>query len=747
MILSFDILVAGAGCSGIAAAIAAARHGANVVLVNDRSVLGGNASTEIDVGISGAGHTDANRVSMNPGIFVKETGIIDELRQYAIRLNEGGGYTAAEALEAAMFDLVYAEKKLTLMLNTTVYDCCVEDSRIVSVLARNINSNDEYVINAKICIDATGHAILAERAGADYSVGREAYSEYHERWAPEKADARTMGNTILFQTEDVGHPVTFHAPAFAHNLEKLGILEKEGFTNPKCFRGLSTTGSEWTYEYGGQLDTIHDTEAIDLELRKLVYGIWDYVKNSGKYPQAANRRLSRVYTRAGTRESRRILGDYVLSENDVENKTDYPDSIGHGGWPMDIHAPEGIYDQIPASNFVPVTGPYNMPYRMLYSRNISNLMMAGRDVSATHIALGSTRVMATCSVLGQAAGTAAALCIEQGILPRDVLGTIKTLQQNIMDDDQTIYFRKDCDMSAFSAEADSEFVHEVAEQDGFFPLERDYGIAIMLDSVRLDSAEFFLKNASERPVALSYRIFTGDHPETFLPSHLLCERSVEVPACHSGWLQFPIGTEVGADRKLYVVFLQTPGISVAYGGGRRLGAITMLFHTETCCEHMNHDSVPLDLSTGYIAFDHYNYHWQTICFRNLMPEQHLFSADKAINGFSRPMGGMNLWIPSGDLPQTLTLRARVPQKARRIAIAFDNELEFDRFHEMPPALVKCFTLTVKTEKETITFQEKAAWNRYIVYDLPGDGVWEIRLTLEESYGGRPGVYAVKLLDR
>ena len=747
MDLSYDVLVAGAGCSGIAAAIAAARHGAKVVLLNDRGVLGGNASTEVFVGISGAGHTDANRVSMNPGIFVKETGIIDELRQYAIRLNEGGGYDFSEALEAAMFDMVYSEKNITLMLNTTVYDCTVEDGRITSVLARNLNSNDEFTLTAKIFIDATGHAILAERAGADYTVGREAYSEYHERWAPETADARTMGNTILFRTEDVGHPVSFRAPSFAHNLESLGILDREGFTNPKCFRGLSSTGAEWTYEYGGQLDTIHDTEAIDLELRKLVYGIWDYVKNSGKYPAAANRRLTRVYTRAGTRESRRVLGDYVLNENDVENKVDFPDSIGHGGWPMDIHAPGGIYDQIPASNFVPVTGPYNMPYRMLYSRNISNLMMAGRDVSASHIALGSTRVMGTCAVLGQAAGTAAALCAARAILPRNLLSSVEILQQQLMDDDQTIYFRKDCDMSAFTASADSEAVHEVAHKDGFFPLDRDYGLGLMLETDHLESAEFYFMNVSESSVTLSYKVFTGDHPETFLPSHLLCEHSLNVPGRFEGWIRLPIAADVGMDRKLYVVFLSTPGLSVGYSEGRQLGAITMLLHTESCCELMNHDSVPTDPRTGYIAFDHYNYHWKTICFRNLIPEQHLYSADKAINGYSRPIGGMNLWVPSGALPQTLTLYTDSPVNAGRIAIAFDNELEFDRHREMPPALVKCFTLSVFTEKETLIFREDDVWRRYLVYNLPGDGVREIRLTLEETYGGRPGVYAVKLLDR
>jgi len=155
----------------------------------------------------------------------------------------------------------------------------------------------------------------------------------------------------------------------------------------------------------------------------------------------------------------------------------------------------------------------------------------------------------------------------------------------------------------------------------------------------------------------------------------------------------------------------------------------------------------MDPGTGYIAFDHYNYHWQTLCFRNLVPEQHLYSADKAVNGYSRPTGGMNLWVPSGALPQTLTLHTDAPVKAGRIAVAFDNELEFDRHREMPPALVKRFTLTVVTEKETLVFREDEVWKRYLVYELPGDGVREIRLTLEETYGGRPGVYAVKLLDR
>lgn len=744
--LSADVLVAGAGIAGICAAVSAARHGSTVILLCDRPVPGGNASTEVKVGMSGAGHSGYLGFNMNPGFYVKETGIVDELRQRALYYNEGGGYNGWALWDAVYFDTLYAEPNLRLMLNTACVDCDVDEGRITRVRARNCNSDAEYVICAKLFVDATGHAMLAARAGADWAMGRESKAEYGERWAPEAADRYTMGNTFLFRTEDVGHEVSFRAPEFAYKMEELGLPDSEGFTNPRCFRTLSCTGADWTYEYGGQLDTIRDTEEIDLELRRITFGIWDYVKNSGRYPAAKNRVLCEVCCRSGTRESRRILGDLVLTENDVENKVDWPDSVAFGGWPMDVHAPLGIYDPLPASNFIPVTGPYNIPFRSLYSRNVGNLLLAGRDISVSHVALGSTRVMATCGVIGQAVGTAAALCLEKGLLPRELLPEIGTLQRLLLDDGCMIYHRRDPGLCAFDAQATDEREYACTERTGELRLTREYGLALMTETRRIDSAEIFVSETLGADTLLRFRIFTGEHPETFLPSVSLGERELRVPAGFRGWLRLPVDAEPGADKKLYLVFTANPALSLAAGSGRCPGAMTMLLHSRTNHEGMDHDSVPLsEEKTGYIAFDHYTLHTSNLLFRNVLPDQRLFSADKAVNGWPRPYGGMNEWIPAGALPQTLTLTPRVLTAADRVSVSFDNALEYDHHRAMMPCMVKSYVLTVETDGGTLTFADEHNWRRLVVFPLENRTVRRLTLTLRESYGDVPGVFSVKLL--
>ncbi len=729
--LDCDFLVAGGGIAGMCAAVAAARKGLKVILINDRSVLGGNASSEIGVGISGASHH-----GLNPAIYAKEGGLVEELRLNMLNYQSMGGYGFGAMLDAVFFDFIYNEKNITLMLNTLVEDCCVENEKIVYCRARHCVNNEELEISAANYLDATGNGTLAFSAGAEFMIGREGKDEFGEFWAPEKHDSFTMGNSIYFETEDAGHEVKFTPPAFAHDITKMDFLKD--INKPENFRGFSVYGPHWAYEFGGQLDILKDHNETELELRKLIYGIWDYVKNSGKYPQAKNMRLKRVFAKAGTRESRRFIGDYILNENDVENKVDFEDSVAIGGWPMDIHAPLGIYDKLPASNFVPVTGTYNIPFKSLYSRDVKNLMLAGRNISATHIALGSTRVMATCGALGQAVGTAAYLCCKYGVTPRTIAKEyIKELQDILLSDDQTILHRHDSVFEGFSASATSEMAYENTDIDEFMPLERDCSLALMCDTERIDSLEIYAKGKG----MLRFKVLTGTHKETFLPDTVVNDSAVEING--EGWVTIPVNSCTGKDEKIYVVFCENPGIELAIAKKRVMGAVTERMHTESNHEKKNHDSVPLDKKTGYTHLDHAYEKNRNILFKNITPEQRVFAAKCAVNGYARPYGSQNIWLPE-NLPATLTLTADTPKPCDRLDIIFDNSLDVDeKATAMHGTLAEEFDLKVYTKDGIKTFSQTHNIQRVAHFDINAD-IEKIEITVKKSYGENAGIYGIRI---
>lgn len=730
-----DLLVVGGGIAGICAAIAAARNGLDVVLINDRSVLGGNASSEIGVVMSGASHH-----GLNPAVYAKETGIAEEIRLRAAYYGIGGGYGFYSLLDAVFFDMIYAEKNITLLLNTFVYDCDTEGRRITRARARHSVNNNEFIIMAQNYIDATGNGTLAYESGAEYKIGREGKDEYNEFWAPDTADKYTMGNSIYFETEDAGHEVIFKAPDFAYDISEMEFLKD--INKPENFRGLSCFGPHWAYEFGGQMDILEDHDNIELELRKLIYGIWDYVKNSGKYPKAKTRYLKRVYAKAGTRESRRFIGDYVLNENDIEQKVNFEDSVAIGGWPMDIHAPLGIYDKLPASNFVSVTGTYNIPFRSLYSKDIDNLMLAGRNISASHIALGSTRVMATCGAIGQAVGTAAYISKKYNADPREIYKShIKKLQQILIDDDQTILHIRDKNETDVCVCASSTQKYENINTDEYILLERDYALAFMADSKYVDSIK--LKFRVKADTVLNYKLLTGTHPETYLPESI--EKMAELPlTCTSGnWVTVPIEANVGKDGKIYLVLECNSNIEIAVAKKRVLGAVTLRMHTKESHDLKNHDSEPLnEEKTGYTFCDHWYERERNILFKDILPEQHVYEAENILNGFSRPYGTPNLWIAADKCPQSVILN---PNKdLNELSIILNDNLDEDSFGKMPPGLAKDLDITIAHEGGICRIKEDNNYKRLLKYRLKLKNVTEIKITVNETYGENASIYAVRM---
>ncbi len=422
--LNCDVMVAGGGLAGCLAAISAARHGAKVVLVQDRSRLGGNSSSEIKMHVVGS-----NNHKGRPGW--REGGLLEE-----IRLDDAANNPQRcwELWDLLLYDKVVSEPNITLLLETTLYNAEVKDGVIQRVQARCDRSEHIYRITSKLFCDCTGDSRLGLESGAEFKVGHESRAEFNESLAPETADNKTQGCSILFTSRDYGKPMPFTPPKWARK-----ITEKDLKSRPIN----SWEYGYWWIEWGGHINTVRDNERIRFELLGIVMGVWDYIKNSGKFPNSANWAMDWVGMLPGKREARRLVGDHMLTQMDLMGlNPEFDDAVCIGGWNLDEHPPTGFEDpELPPFVSIKLKDVYNIPLRSLYSKNIRNLFMAGRNISATHTAFSSTRVMGTCAVEGQAIGTAAALCIKNNLLPRglyEIKPKLKELQQTLLRDDQSI---------------------------------------------------------------------------------------------------------------------------------------------------------------------------------------------------------------------------------------------------------------------------------------------------------------------
>lgn len=412
-IKDYKVIVIGGGMAGVCAAIASARQGEKTALINNRPVLGGNASSEIRMHICGADYHGFRKNA-------RETGIIEEILLDNKMANKSNSFSI---LDTILWEKTRFQENLDLYLNTHVTDLIKDEDKIIRVMAEQLTTEKIFELNGEIFIDATGDGTIAYLSGAEYMSGREGKDKFGEKFAPEKSDNHTMGNTLLFSAVDMRKKVEFIKPSWANTYQEEDLAYRQHH---------EINSGYWWIEIGGDdLDVIQDGEVIRDELLKAVYGVWDHIKNSGNH-YADNFALDWVGFLPGKRESRRIVGDYILKEQDLFESKIFDDAIAYGGWPMDMHTVGGIRTRREPNDFIMMEDLYTIPYRSIYSKNIKNLMVAGRDISASHMAFGSTRVMATCAVIGQAAGTAAAMCTNKKVFPREINEHIHELQQKLM---------------------------------------------------------------------------------------------------------------------------------------------------------------------------------------------------------------------------------------------------------------------------------------------------------------------------
>ena len=441
---TFDVVVTGGGFAGVCAAIAAAREGVSVALIQNRSVFGGTGSSETRMHIVGA-----NCHSSKPNL--RETGIIEEILLENKRRNP---YADFPIFDMIVWEKVHMEQNITAFLNTNIEDVIMDNGRILAVRGHQNTTETEWTIFGKIFVDATGHGTVGVLAGACSRVGSESKYEFNEATAPEKANNNKMGNTIMFTAIDRGEPVTFIKPVWANTYTEED-LKNRPHVDHVCAQadggGMVTIdptknqlpefsnvdAGYWWIELGGDSqDIIQESESIRDELLKVLYGVWDHIKNQNDHG-AQNLDLEWVSMVPGCRESRRLEGAYILNENDVRSNRVFDDAVAYGGWPMDVHVPGGAHDLANVGSRVyNFEGHYSIPYRCYYSKDIPNLMMAGRDISTSKMAFSSSRVMGTCAVGGQAVGTAAAMAIQYGCDPEEIGSKhIREFQQTLLKND------------------------------------------------------------------------------------------------------------------------------------------------------------------------------------------------------------------------------------------------------------------------------------------------------------------------
>ncbi len=655
-----DLCVVGGGLAGTCGAITAARAGLKVALIQDRPVLGGNASSEVRLWILGAtAHMGNNNR------WAREGGVVGEVMVENMHRNPEGNPLMMDAL---LLEKVYEEPNIRLMLNTAVDEVEKRDpDTIAGVRGYCAQNETSYVVRAPLFLDSSGDGVLGFLAGAAFRMGAEGKDEFGEGFAPERAYGELLGHSLYFYSRDAGKPVKFTAPSFA--LKDIRKIPRYG--NLKT----SLNGCQlWWLEWGGRLDTVHDTEEIKWELWKVAYGVWDYFKNSGRFPEAENLTLEWIGMIPGKRESRRFEGAVMLTQQDMIGQRRHEDAVSHGGWAIDLHPADGVFSDLPSCTQWHAKGVYQIPYRAMFSRNIRNLMLAGRIVSVSHVAFGSTRVMGTCSTGGQAVALASVLCRKYGVLPADIAQPryMKELQRELIKAGQYIpgvALEDPADLAQHAQiTASSEYVLERLKEGGApLRLETARAMALPVAAGRMPAVTFTVDAA--KATTLEVELRGSSKLGNFTPDVALAKRTFELPMGKGQAVKADFGTVIAEAQYVFVCLGKNPAVSVETSEDRVTGVIS-LAHSRT--------QEPPE-GSGIETFEIWNpsrrpggrNHAITV-----EPGLAGFGARSVTNGFTRPWRRSNAWVARADDERPrLTLKWAQAQTISKILLFFDADYD------------------------------------------------------------------------
>jgi len=756
----YDVVVCGGGLAGVCAAIAAARGGAKTALVQDRPVLGGNSSSEVRVTPHGAAAFHA---------YARETGILSELliEERAVNHEEifENGWTNS-VWDMVIYDLVQRTENLTLHLNTAVLSVLTEGRRVHSVLCRVANAEIDLSLEAEIYVDCTGDGLVASEAGCEWRMGSESRAEFNEPHAPAEANDDVMGNSIHFKTRDLGRPAPFKAPAWAIQHEDGRFFYDQGRL-PKEMRG-----GYWWIEIGVPYNTIHDAETIRHELTRHTLGVWDWIKNKDPKTMklAENYALDWIGQVPGKRESRRIMGLYLMNEWDPIQRTIFPDEVAFGGWFIDVHTPGGLlaatsepasaegYSETSEYAARSYAGPYGIPLRMLASKDVDNLLMAGRNVSATHCALATVRVMATTALMGQAVGTAAALAIEKGLSPREActqeFGEVQQrllragcFLPNVMNLDPADKARNAKAFASTEAVFEGAGPESVGAHQGLafwkdqaVPLREELlqrrGQWLALGGDRLQRVKFCMTNPTDSPQTVEVRIVPVDHIWDYAVNDAkdLAAGTLSVAAGANEWVTWdvPADAQLPADGYVRIDVLANPHVLWHVAGRVEPGHVSAF---EMLPGRMRRYSSGVTLAM------------------KVDPPQLSFAAENVISGHSRPYASTNLWRsdPSAAMPQWIALEWLEAQTITQVELTFAGHLlrEYHAYGPfyLDPQCVRDYDVQVDVGGQWRTVHaERGNYQRHRCHHLP-DGLTARRLrVLVLATNGDPAaaIYEVRV---
>ena len=695
---NYDVVVCGGGMAGFSAAIAAARSGSKTCLIQNRPVFGGNCSSEIGVTIHGAAAFHA---------YARETGIISELLIEERSKNHAEIYENGwinSVWDMVLYDMAVQTSNLTFYLNTNLTGVeKVQNHQIQSIIAQIQNAETELHLSAKIFIDCTGDGVLADLAGCEWRLGTESKSEFNELHAPEEASNDTMGNSIHFRARDMGKPVPFKAPEWAMQYEDASYFYDNGRI-PKDKRG-----GFWWLEIGVPYHTIYDNENIRHELTRHALGVWDWMKNHDPKTKdlCANYALDWIGQVPGKRESRRIIGEYFMTENDIQEKKVFKDEIGFGGWFVDLHTPGGLlaknsepssasdggeYNTFNEYSVKSYCGPYGFPLRILIAKDIDNLMMAGRNVSCTHAALGTLRVMGTTAVMGQAAGTAAAIANQKGIEIKDVPDeAIHEVKQQLLRAGCFLLNTKNEDVKDLALQAkitassqallygagpESKGFHEGLHiwkdqpQYKHEEIETQKGQVIAIGSDRLNKVSVCLTNLTnvEQEIKAFIYPITDIWDYRLTPSTPLANTILKVPVGENVWIDWEVNLHPGN------------GLPLNQYVRLDLAANKSLKWKEAGCIIPGHTAM---YQIGKDKMRRFN-NGSTLSFK-VSPAQDCFKPENVISGVTRPHQYPNLWVSDKNLPleQWIQLNWNKSQKISEIELTFPGHM-LREYHAYSP---------------------------------------------------------------
>jgi hypothetical protein len=665
--LSADLIIVGGGMTGTCSAITAAREGIKVILVQDRPVLGGNGSSEVRLWILGATSHMGNN-----NRWAREGGVIDEILVENLYRNKEGN---AVIFDTVLLEKVTNEPNIKLLLNTVVFDVEKKDSVTISLIRAFCSQNStEYILKAPLFCDSSGDGIIGFMSGASFRMGAEGKNEFLEGFTPAKDYGELLGHTIYFYSKDAGKPVKYVAPSYA----------LKDITKIPRFRSIKTGHmgcNFWWFEYGGRKNTIYDTEEIKWELWSVVYGVWDYIKNSGKFPDSGNLTLEWVGTIPGKRESRRFEGDYILKQQDIVEQNHFYDVVAFGGWAIDLHPADGVFSELPGCNQYHAKGIYEIPYRCYFSKDIENLFIAGRLISASHVAFGSTRVMATSAHGGQVVGMAAALCTKNGFAPRKLSKkeNIHLLQQNLNISGQSIpgVPIDNSNNMALSAriEVSSELYLDVIPFDGPW-LKLDVSAGQLLPLLKDTSYRFEVSVDVESSTILEVELQISSKIFNYTPDILIESQNIPlkkgkniIPVSFKGTLK---ETQYG-----FIIFRKNPFIKIRCSKKLITGIVSVFNKTNPAVNNFGKQTPPEN--SGFDSFEFWcperRPNGQNIAMK-ISPGISLFEKNNIINGYTRPYIRPNAWIAGwDDKNPSITLKWNEPQIIRTIILYFDTDFD------------------------------------------------------------------------